>query len=157
MLKNYLKIAWRNLAKNKGTSFINIGGLAVGMTVAILIGLWIWDELSFNSYNKNYESIAQLARKETVNGEAFISDNSNHFPIPLAGALRANYNNYFKQVALASESNEQMIAFNENQFSRKGMYIEPGFLDIFTLKMLSGTSVAFNDPNSISQYDGHSC
>ena len=45
MIKNYFKIAWRNLFKNKGTSLINIGGLAVGMAVATLIGLWIWDEL----------------------------------------------------------------------------------------------------------------
>ena len=149
MIRNYFKIAWRNLTKNKSASFINIGGLAVGMAVATLIGLWIWDELSFNSYNKNYENIAQLARKERVNDEVFISENSNHFPIPLAGELRTNYNNYFKQVALASESNEQMISFNENQFSRQGMYVEPGFLKIFTVKMLAGSTTTFKDPNTI--------
>ncbi|MEO5996620.1 MAG: hypothetical protein ABIN89_07810 [Chitinophagaceae bacterium] len=87
MFKSYLKIAWRNLHKNRTISVINIGGLAVSMSVAILIGLWIWDELSFDSYNKNYESIAQLARKEMTNGEAFIADKSNHFPIPLAAEL----------------------------------------------------------------------
>jgi ABC-type antimicrobial peptide transport system permease subunit len=149
MLKNYFKIAWRNLVKSKVVSFINIAGLAIGMAVAMLIGFWIWDELSFNKHNKNYDGIAQLARKETVNGEAFVSENSNHFPIPLAGELSTNYNNYFKEVALASESNEQMIGFNNNQFSRQGMYIEPGFLEIFTLKMLAGTSTDFNDPNTI--------
>jgi len=57
MIKNYFKIAWRNLIRNKGYSAINIGGLAVGMAVAILIGLWIYDELSFNKYHKNYDSI----------------------------------------------------------------------------------------------------
>jgi putative ABC transport system permease protein len=50
MFKNYLKIAWRNLIKNKGYSAINIGGLALGMAVALIIGLWIQDELSNNSY-----------------------------------------------------------------------------------------------------------
>ncbi len=149
MIKNYFKIALRNLVKNKSTSLINIGGLAVGMAVATLIGLWIWDELSFDRYNKNYESIAQLARKETVNGEAFIAENSNHFPIPLAGELRTNYNNYFQKVALASESNEQMISFKDNQFSKQGMYVEPGFLEIFTLKMLAGTNKDFKNPNTI--------
>jgi hypothetical protein len=54
MIKNYLKIAWRNLIKNKTHSLINIVGLSVGMAVAMLIGLWIWDELSFNTYHKNY-------------------------------------------------------------------------------------------------------
>ena len=48
MIKNYFKIAWRNLIKNKGYSAINIGGLAVGMAVAMLIGLWVYDELTFD-------------------------------------------------------------------------------------------------------------
>src|SRR5688500_20260437 len=46
MVKSYIKIGWRNLLRNKGYSFINVGGLALGMTVAILIGLWVYDELS---------------------------------------------------------------------------------------------------------------
>jgi putative ABC transport system permease protein len=149
MFKNYFKIAWRNLARNKITLFINIGGLAVGMAVAMLIGLWIWDEISFDKYNKNYDNIAQLARKETVNGESFVSENSNHFPIPLAGELRTNYNNYFKRVALATESFAQMIAFDDKQFSRQGMYVEPEFLEIFTFKIPAGTGAGFNDPNTI--------
>ena len=60
MIKNYFKIAWRNLFKNKTSSFINISGLAVGMGVAMLIGLWIYDEMSFNRYHKNYDRIAQV-------------------------------------------------------------------------------------------------
>ena len=62
MIKNYFKIAWRNLVKNKVYSFINIGGLAVGMAVAILIGLWVYDEVTFNKSDKNYESVAQVRR-----------------------------------------------------------------------------------------------
>jgi len=53
MIKNFLKIAWRNLVKNKAYSIINITGLAAGMAVALIIGMWIWDELSFDSYLKN--------------------------------------------------------------------------------------------------------
>jgi ABC-type antimicrobial peptide transport system permease subunit len=149
MFKSYFKIAWRNLHKNKIVSVLNIGGLAVGMAVTMLIGLWIWDELSFNNNNKNYDSIAQLARKEMVNGEVFIADNSNHFPIPLAAELRTNYNNYFKQVSLATEGNEQLLTVDNNKFSRQGMYVEPDFTKIFTLDMLAGTSSGFTDPNTI--------
>ena len=69
MIKNYFKIAWRNLIKNKASSLINIGGLAVGMTVVMLIGLWIWDELSFDNYHKNYNRIAQVIQNVTNNGE----------------------------------------------------------------------------------------
>ena len=128
MIKNYFKIAWRNLIKNKGTSVINIGGLAVGMAIATLIGLWIWDELSFDKHNKNYDSIAQLARKQTTNGEVFISEKSNHFPIPLAGELRNKFPGYFNNVALATESYEQMISVDGKRFSRQGMYVEPAFI-----------------------------
>ena len=60
MFRSYFKIGWRNLFKEKGYSFINIGGLAAGMAVAVLIGLWIYDELSFNKYHKNYDSIARV-------------------------------------------------------------------------------------------------
>ena len=55
MIKNYFKIAWRNLLKNKVYSFINIAGLATGMAVAMIIGLWIYDEVSANKHFKNYE------------------------------------------------------------------------------------------------------
>jgi putative ABC transport system permease protein len=149
VVKNYFKTAGRNLIKNKVSSVINISGLAIGVSVAILIGLWIWDELSFDKNNENYDRIAQIARKETVNGESFVSENSNHFPIPLAATLRANYNNLFKHVTLATESGKHIIDFNGNKFSEQGMYVEKDFTDIFTLKMLAGTSTDFSNPNSI--------
>ena len=69
MVINHLKIAWRNLVKSKGYSLINIGGLAVGMAVAMLIGLWIWDELSYDKYHKNYDTIVQVMQHQTFNGE----------------------------------------------------------------------------------------
>ena len=69
MVKNYFRVGWRNLLRNKGYSFINIGGLAMGMAVAVLIGLWIFDELTFNTYYANYHRIARVMQQYTVNGE----------------------------------------------------------------------------------------
>jgi hypothetical protein len=69
MIKNYFKIAWRNLIKNKAHSTINIVGLSIGMAVAMIIGLWIWDELSYDKDNPNYEKIAQVMQHNTINGE----------------------------------------------------------------------------------------
>lgn len=149
MIKNYFKTAWRSIIKNKVSSFINISGLAMGISVTILIGLWIWDELSFDTYNKNYTTIAQVARREISNGTVYISNSSNHFPIPLAADLRTNYNNLFKYVALATESGKHIIDFKGNKFSERGMYVEKDFTDIFTLKMVEGTSADFSDPKSI--------
>ena len=56
MIQNYFKIAWRNLLRNKMYGLINIGGLAVGMAVAMLIGLWVYDEVSYNRSHKNYRT-----------------------------------------------------------------------------------------------------
>ena len=80
MFRNYLKVAWRNLIKNKGYSAINIGGLAVGMAVAMLIGLWINDELSFDKYHKNYNKVAQVMQHQTFNGK---KGTESSIPIPL--------------------------------------------------------------------------
>ena len=60
MFKNYFKTAWRNLIKNKAYSIINILGLATGMAVAILIALWIWDEVTYDKYHANHEQLAQV-------------------------------------------------------------------------------------------------
>lgn len=135
--------------KNKFTSFVNISGLAIGIAVAMLIGLWIWDELSFNKNHENYNSIAQLARSENVNGEIYISENSNFLPIPLANELRTSYGSYFKHVSLASTGREHILAVDDNKFSRLGMYVEPGFTEMFTLRMVAGTAKGFSDPNTI--------
>jgi len=60
MFTNYLKIAWRNLLKSKFYSVINILGLAAGMAVAMLIAFWIWDEVTYDRYHTNHETLAQV-------------------------------------------------------------------------------------------------
>jgi len=84
MIKNYLKIAWRNLVKNKTHSFINIAGLSVGMAVAMLIGLWIWDELSFDKYHQNYDRIVQVMQHQTSD---VFQISSAHRPCSYAGQI----------------------------------------------------------------------
>ncbi len=69
MFKNNLKIAWRNLLKSKTYSFINILGLAAGMAVAMIIGLWISDELSANRQFKNYDTVYQVMMHQTFDGK----------------------------------------------------------------------------------------
>ena len=99
MIKNYLKIAWRNLIKNKVSSLINIGGLAVGMAVVMLISLWICDELSFRSIHKNYNRIAQVIQNVTNNGEVQTWFQT---PYPLAAELRKSYGSDFKSVVMST-------------------------------------------------------
>src|SRR5690242_10491167 len=100
MLKNYFKIGWRNLSKNKIYSFINIGGLAVGMAVAMLIGLWLYDEVTFDKYHKNYESVAQVRRYFT-DPNTHETNGVENMHYPTSAVLRNNYGQYFKHVVMA--------------------------------------------------------
>jgi putative ABC transport system permease protein len=68
MIKSFFKIAWRNLLKNKAFSLINISGLAVGMAIALLIGVWVVDELSFDSYHHNHDRIAKVIQQQRLTG-----------------------------------------------------------------------------------------
>ena len=85
MLKNYIKIAWRNLTKNKAYTLINVGGLALGMAVALIIGLWIKDELTHNDYFTHKDRIAQIFQSQTFNGQ---TGTGPAIPRPLEKAFR---------------------------------------------------------------------
>ena len=146
MFKNYFKIAWRNLIKNKISSFINIGGLAVGMAVAMLIGLWIWDELSFNKYHENYNHIVRVMRQETWKGE---TSTSPYNPLPVSGELRSSFSNDFKYVATSTFTEEHILAAGDNKFNQQGNFMEQDGVEMLTLKMLKGTRDGLKDISSI--------
>ncbi|GAB3916415.1 ABC transporter permease [Larkinella terrae] len=146
MLRNYLKIAFRNLTRNKAYSFINIGGLAVGMAVAMLIGLWVYDELSFDKTVPNYARIAKPMLHQTVDG---MTTTSEWVPIPLSTALKNDYGSDFSRVILAHSSGEQILAHGTSQFTKRGSYVEPGFTEMLSLPMQRGIRSGLNDPASI--------
>ncbi len=146
MIKSYLKIAWRNLIKNKASSLINIGGLAVGMAVAMLIGLWTWDELSFNKYHQNYDRIVQVVQKEKHLGNVNIWA---HMPYRLINELKTNYQGNFKHIVIATEADNYYLSRGENKIAQTGQNIEAAAPEMLTLKMLHGSWAALNDPHSI--------
>ncbi|HEX5170428.1 MAG TPA: ABC transporter permease [Cyclobacteriaceae bacterium] len=146
MLKNYLKIALRSINRNKGYSLINIGGLAVGMSVAMLIALWIVDELSFNKYNSNYDRIAQVYQKVTFNKKI---ETSLAAPIPLGVELAKSYESDFKYVVLSSWTNNHILSFNETNLPRSGNYMQPDAPRLLDLKIVKGTIDGLKDPGSI--------
>ena len=139
MIKNYLKIAWRNLLKNKASSLINIGGLAVGMAVAILIGLWIWDEVSYDSGFKNEARIAQVMDNSWINNE---TQTWNSSALPLAPALRNNYGSSFKYVIITSWTVDHILTYAGKQVIKKGNYMEPAITDMLSVTMLTGSAAS---------------
>jgi putative ABC transport system permease protein len=146
MFKNYFKTAWRNITKNKAQSFINIAGLSVGMAVAMLIGLWIWDELSFNKYHENYDRIAAVMQHETYNGT--ISTGA-AIPLPLDVELHKDYGSDFKYIVMSSWTENHTLIAGDKKISYKGNFMGADAPEMFTLKMLEGSRNGLKDRSSI--------
>jgi len=146
MIKNYLKIAYRNLVKNKAHSFINIAGLSVGMAVAMLIGLWIWDELSFDKNFKNYDHLTQVVQKFDINGEIGVGTT---VPWPLGAEIMKNFGADFKNITMSSFNNDHILSIGDKKLTKSGTFFEPQALDMLSVKMLRGSRASLNDPSSI--------
>jgi putative ABC transport system permease protein len=147
MYESYLKLGWRNILKNRGYSFINIGGLACSLTVAMFIGLWIYDEFSFNKYHKNYDTIAGVYRKEQANGETYI----NYVQVTGLGTLLRNeFGSHFKDVVLLrSRIEDKVLTTGDKKFSQLGYFMQPEGADMFSLEMLKGRLDGLKDKKSI--------
>ncbi|MEM1135160.1 MAG: FtsX-like permease family protein [Bacteroidota bacterium] len=146
MFQNYFKIGWRNLIKNKGYSFINIGGLAIGMAVAILIGLWVYDELSFDRYHENYNEIARVMQHRTI-GDKRVTWYSTQ--VPLGEELRNTYGSDFERVVTSTFPRENIFTYGNEKFPKKGFYMEKEGPGLFSFKMLEGNKDLLNEPSSI--------
>ncbi|HEX5153770.1 MAG TPA: ABC transporter permease [Parafilimonas sp.] len=147
MLKNYFKTAWRNLVKNKVYSIINILGLATGMAVAMLIGLWIWDEVTYDQYHANHKQLAQVMttftddKNEMGTGRAVC--------MPIGEELRSKYGSDFKNISMASWNFSHVLVVGEKKITGQGMWVEANFPSMFSLQMIKGNINALNDPSSI--------
>lgn len=146
MFFNHLKIAFRNLLRNKAHSFINIAGLSVGMAVAVLIGLWIYAEWSYNRQFKQHTRIAQVIQNQTYDGEIRTSFGQ---PRQLSPELRTNYENLFKYIVLSTGSGGHSLTVNEKKIVRSGAFMESEAPDLLSLRMLKGSRAGLKDLNSI--------
>lgn len=148
MFKSYFRTGWRNLVKQKAFSVINIGGLALGMTIAIFIGLWIYDEITFDTSHRHYQSIAKVWNGYT-NQETQQIEGGYALKYPVAATLRNNYGQYFEQVLMAWWMMDFTLSVDDKKFSRMGEFIEEGGPEMLSLSMLSGSYKSLHDPHSI--------
>ncbi|MCF2502639.1 ABC transporter permease [Dyadobacter sp. CY107] len=146
MTRNYAKIAFRGLARNKAYAFINITGLAIGMAVAMLISMWVWDEWSFNKNMESSDRIARVMWNSTQNGKVITSPN---MPFPLAAELRNSHGQDLERVAISWSSDDYDILSGESKFRRKGRFMEPEGAYILSPKMVKGSREALRNPASV--------
>lgn len=146
MIKNYFKIAWRNLLKNKVYSFINISGLAIGMAATILIGLWIHDELNHNKHFENYDTIAQVFQHESSNN---VVGTGPAIPRPLEFALREEHNDNFKHIIMSSWEQPRYIRYGNTNINRRGYAMQEGAPEMLNLEIIAGEKNGIKEKNSI--------
>ncbi|WP_282040817.1 ABC transporter permease [Winogradskyella flava] len=147
MIKNYFKIAWRSLVKNKVYSFINLSGLTIGMTCFILIAFYIQFELSFDKHIENSDRIYRIVQQQKGNDYR----GTDYFalaPLPLSTAIKQD----FPEVESITNLNVwNVLLINGNDsFLERGLFTEQSFFDIYNTKVLEGIGKeALDDPNTI--------
>ncbi len=146
MYQNYFKIHWRNLIRNKGFSFINIAGLAIGMTVALIVGIWIQYEVSYNTYHPENDRIAQVYQNQTFETEVETWQGQ---ALQLAPALREDYPNLFEIAVTSSYNNSNVFKAGDKVLKKRGIFIQDGGADIVGIQMLEGSIDALKNPASI--------
>ena len=147
MIKHDLLIGWRSLKRDKGYSALNIASLAIGMTVSILVGLWIFDELSFNRYHQSYDQIAQVHRSQLRRGAI---QTSNQLPTGLGTLLGAEYRNHFKHVAMIrTRMASKVLSYKGELFTENGYFMQPEAAHLLTLEMVKGDIDGLSERQSI--------
>ena len=146
MLTNYFTIAWRTFVRNRASSLINIGGLAAGMAVALLIGLWIHDEYAFNRYHTGYDRIARVMQLQSSDGKRIAE---HEMSIPVGLGLPKDFAGDFKYVVLASWTSDIILSSADKKLSVRGIYMDKQAPAMLSLHMQKGDLSALDDPHSI--------
>lgn len=139
MFRNYLKIAIRNLLKNKGFSFINIIGLSVGMASAILIFLWIYHEMSYDQFHEKKDRIYEAWNKDTFSGKLQCWNTT---PKIFARTVERD----FPEVEMATRVNwpsNYLFSVGEKKLTVQGNIVDSNFLSVFSFPLLKG------NPNTV--------
>ena len=147
MFKNYLKIAWRNVLKNKGYAAINIGGLAIGLTSCLLIALYVKNEFSFDVYHEKADNIYRVVHYSSPNDPAdrWIWGNA-----PVGPALKADFPEVLEKVQFSGRS-DILLKKGQNVFQEGDtFYADASTFEVFSWPLLAGDpKTALEAPYSI--------
>jgi len=148
MIKTYLKTAFRSLVKNKGFTFINVLGLALGLAACLLIVFYVFDELSYDRFNTKAERIFR------VNNEVKFGGNTNSYacsPAPTAAALKNDFPEIEQVVRFRDRGGNNVKKGNQSIHEDKMIYADNSIFDVFTLPIVSGSkSNALTAPNTVA-------
>lgn len=147
MIRNYFKIAWRNLVRNKTFSFINVFGLTVGLTCFLLIAAFVYDELSYDRYAKESDNMYRVALHLDQNG------GTTDFPLVDAAVGRGIKENFpeVKSFTRYAGRGQWYFQYNTRKFKEeKVAFLDSNFLSTFSIPLTEGNQLtAMQEPNSI--------
>jgi putative ABC transport system permease protein len=147
MIKNYFKIAWRNLIRNKGFAITNLLGLTIGITCTIFIFLWVKDELTFDKSNAYYSTTYQVMANRDFKDNVFTDPN---MVFPLAGLLSSGYPQ-IKNSVLESHVGISLFAYGDKKLKKQLIQVSGRYFDMFTHKFIKGNAAsAITEPNTVA-------
>lgn len=146
MLRNYFKIAFRSLIKNPAYSFINIGGLAIGLASSLLILLWVAHEYSYDRFHENYESIYKLYQSQQY-AQGIGTDDA--MPLPMKEAVLA-HSSQIKYSVVTNWGEGNTLQVGDKRLNKLGLCASEEFFKVFNFNMTKGDpATAISNPNSI--------
>lgn len=147
MIKRNIKIGWRNILKNKFFSFLNIGGVAIGIAVTTLILFWVVDELSFNKFHKNIDQIYSVYEHQLYSdGQELYTGCT---PFPLSQELKLNYPEVINATTYTNLGG-QPVKYETQEFKDIPLcLVDKEFLNIFSFEVLEGDPNSLNAPDNI--------
>ena len=147
MLRNYIKIAWRSLFKNKAFSSINIAGLAVGIAVCLLIMLFVQDELGYDRFNDKAGQIVRVVFRGTMNGEKMKEAS---VMAPVAPTLCKDFPEVLDATRLMQNGSPKITVGNTTFKGATFAYVDSNFFQVFTLPLIKGDArTALVEPNTV--------
>ncbi len=136
MIRSFFKTAWRNMTRNKLTGFINVFGLAIGLSCSLLIWLWVVDELSYNRFFPGVNNIYEVHVNAPFNGDTITITAC---PGPLAEAIQNNIPQ-IEQATKMTYNRDLLFTVGDKSLKEKGTYATAGFFKVFPFKILAGNA-----------------
>jgi len=147
MIQNYFKIAWRNIAKHKTFSFINGGGLALGIASCLMLLLYVSYHLSYDHQFKNLDNIYVVENNQHGDGKIYTFAAT---PGVAASTIKSEVPGVVQSVRVNDYGAGSLISYNDNSFKKAGLYADPAFFSVFSYHFIKGNALnALTQPNSI--------
>ena len=147
MFRNYVKVAVRIIWRQKGYAFINISGLALGMACCLLIMLWVFDELGFDRFHENAQTLYEVEQDFFYSGEPYRVYVT---PYPMGPALKEEIPEIVEQTRNRRLGNVLVNSGEKSFFENDVRAVDPSFLRMFTFPLILGNhETALNEPHSL--------